>query len=260
MLEFIDTHCHIHSADYKLPVAEVMAKATDAGLARLLCVGTDRADSHLAVEFAQKHETCFASIGIHPHESKRYITNSGVDPNLQDDFYKLVVSKKVVAVGECGLDYYYQHSPKTDQEAILRFQIELAAANKLPLVFHIRQAFDDFWKIADDYPGIKGVIHSFSDMPLRLEQALKRGFYIGLNGIMTFSKNDDQLMAAKMVPLERLVLETDAPFLTPVPYRGKICEPKHVVETAEFLSRLRNESLEHIAEASTLNAKQLFNI
>lgn len=260
MLEFIDTHCHLHSDDYNLSVARVLANAESVGVTRLLCVGTDEKDSQLAVEFAQKHDVCFASIGIHPHESKHYITNGSVDTDLRDDFYRLAASKKVVAVGECGLDYYYQHSPKVDQEAILRFQIELAVANKLPLVFHVRQAFDDFWKIADDYPGVQGVIHSFSDTPERLEQALERGFYIGLNGIMTFSKNEDQLTAAKMVPLKRLVLETDAPFLTPVPYRGKICEPKHVVETAEFLSRLRNEPLERIAEASTLNAKQLFNI
>lgn len=259
-MEFIDTHCHIHSDDYNLSVARVLANAESVGVTRLLCVGTDKNDSQLAIEFAQKHKTCFASIGIHPHDSKNYMTNGRIDSVLRDDFHKLAISKKVVAVGECGLDYYYQHSPKEDQEVMLRFQIELALTNKLPLIFHVRQAFNDFWKIVDDYAGLKGVVHSFSDTPDRLEQILKRGFYVGLNGIMTFSKDEDQLTAAKMVPLERMVLETDAPFLTPVPYRGKICEPKHVVETAEFLGRLRNEPLERIAEASTANAKQLFNI
>jgi TatD DNase family protein len=130
----------------------------------------------------------------------------------------------------------------------------------LPLIFHVRDAFDDFWPIFDNFKGLRGVIHSFTATPRELEQILQRDLYVGLNGIMTFTKNADQLEAAKAVPLDRLLLETDAPFLTPVPFRGKICEPKHVVITAEFLSKLRGEFIGKLGQNTTRNAQTLFNV
>jgi TatD DNase family protein len=132
--------------------------------------------------------------------------------------------------------------------------------HQLPLIFHIREAFDDFWPIFDSYSGLRGVVHSFSSNRTVLEQILSRGLHIGLNGIITFTKDNEQLAAAQAVPLEKLVLETDAPFLTPTPYRGTICEPRHVRTTAEFLSRLRNEDLTELARTTTGNARQLFNL
>jgi TatD DNase family protein len=176
------------------------------------------------------------------------------------EFTKLAQSPKVVAIGECGLDYYYEHSPKEQQVEILVFQLELAKKYNLPVIFHVREAYDDFWPIFDEFRGLKGVIHSFSSNIAVLEQILSRGLYVGLNGIMTFTNDQDQLAAAKHIPLENLVLETDAPFLTPTPYRGTICQPKHVVDTAKFLAELRQESLEDLAKATTQNAKKLFNL
>jgi TatD DNase family protein len=128
----------------------------------------------------------------------------------------------------------------------------------LPVIFHIREAFDDFFRILDDYKGIRGVVHSFSASIVELEGVLSRGLYVGLNGIMTFTNDQKQLDAAKSVPIEKLVLETDAPFLTPKPFRGTMCEPKHVSVTAEFLANLRGESLDYIAKATSNNAKALF--
>jgi TatD DNase family protein len=172
-----------------------------------------------------------------------------------------------VAIGEFGLDYYYENSSMEDQQKALRYQLELAASSNKPCVFHIRDsqkqggsAFDDFWPIFDEFTGIKGVIHSFSAGEKELKECLKRGLYIGLNGIMTFSKDDKQLAAAKAVPLNRLLLETDAPFLTPAPKRGTINEPANVELVAEFLSRLRGESVAMLAEATTGNAHALFGI
>jgi TatD DNase family protein len=193
---------------------------------------------------------------LHPHEGAEYVSQ----PELIEEFKSLATQPKVVAIGETGLDFYYDHSPKQDQLALLRVQLELAQKHDLPLIFHVREAFDEFWPIYDEYKGLKGVIHSFTSNQADLDEILKRGLYVGLNGITTFTKNPEQLAAAKAVPLSKLLLETDAPFLTPTPFRGKICEPKHVRVTAEFLAKLRGESLEQIARATTQNAKTLFGL
>lgn len=252
-MHFIDTHCHIHSADYKLDPEVVLNDASSAGVTKLICVGTDIPDSHLATNFANDHENVWASVGLHPHDSKL-----GAQEFIKLE--ALATEPKVVAVGECGLDYFYNHSSKTDQVATLEFQIDLAERHKLAMIFHVRDAFGDFWPIFDNFSGIRGVIHSFTASTLELEQALKRNLYIGINGIMTFTKDTSQLEAVKKVPLNKLVLETDAPFLTPVPLRGKINQPKNTVLTGEFLARLRGENLDVIAASTTKNAEKLFDI
>ncbi len=275
-MELVDTHCHIHSAQYELTGDDLtraawlkggkpdpdnmILTAKEMGVARLICVGTDLEDSRLAVEFVQKRKSCWASIGVHPHEAKRYAD----DPRALMQLTALATKEKVVAIGEAGLDYYYSHSPKEAQKKVLRFQLELAIEHHLPMIFHIREAFDDFWNVLDEFGAkeqkIMGIIHSFTDKRSVLDEALNRGFFIGLNGIMTFTRATEQLEMAKMVPADRLVLETDAPYLTPTPFRGTICEPKHVRVTAEFLAELRGESLSDIAAASTRNAGQLFGL
>lgn len=270
-MQLFDTHCHIHesgvSGDSEDPTHQRWAKngnvtpeelITDAheqDVAYLMCVGCTLADSERAIKVAQANDNVWASIGIHPHEAQAHLDT----PGALEAFAKLATSEKVTAVGECGLDYYYNNSPKEAQEKVLRFQLELAQKHNLSLIFHVRDAFDDFWPIFDEYQGLKGVIHSFSSDEKDLEQILRRGLYVGLNGIMTFTKDETQLAAAKAVPLDRLVLETDAPYLTPAPYRGTICKPKHVRVTAEFLADLRGESLEKLAEATTHNAHMLFD-
>lgn len=255
-MQLFDTHCHIHFPDYELDPDEVRLAAAADGVTRLLCVGCTLADSKAAVAYAKDTEGVWATIGLHPHEGAVYVH----DHKALQRFRELADEPEVVAVGETGLDYYYNNSPKADQEKLMRFQLDLAVERGLPLIFHVRDAFPDFWKIFDEYKGLRGVVHSFSATPKELDQALSRGLYIGLNGIMTFTKDDKQLDAARRVPLERLLIETDAPFLTPKPFRGKICEPKHVRVTAEFLAGLRDESLENLADATTHNARELFNI
>lgn len=256
MMQLFDTHCHIHFPDYEIDPEEDIEAAKKAGVNRLLCVGCTLKDSELAVEMAARHENIWASIGIHPHEAKDYVENE----ELLQQFRELATKPKVVAIGECGLDYYYNHSSKEDQEELFRFQLTMAQEHDLPLIFHVRDAFDDFLAILSDFEGVRGVVHSFTADTTTLDKLLNLGFYIGLNGIMTFTKDQKQLEAAKAVPLDRLLLETDAPFLTPVPYRGTICQPKHVGDTAKFLSDLRGETLEELAAATTQNAKKLFKI
>ena len=278
-MQFTDTHCHIqeilgwddttrqeqsvtakwHKGGITDPDA-VVAEAESDGVTRMICVGCTVEDSQLAVAFAQHRPQIWASIGIHPHEAAQYINDS----KKLDAFAATAIRPKVVAIGECGLDYYYNHSPKDAQITMLRFQIELALKHGLPMIFHVREAFKDFWAIFDEYVHrgftIRGVIHSFSATEKELDEALERGLYIGLNGIVTFTREEAQLAAAKKVPASKLLLETDAPFLTPRPYRGTICLPKHVRLTAEFLADLRGETLEEVARYSTSNARALFKL
>ncbi|HSX43831.1 MAG TPA: TatD family hydrolase [Candidatus Saccharimonadales bacterium] len=262
-MEFVDTHCHIHFPDYELDPEEVITSATEAGVMRLICVGCTLPDSKLAVKMAAQHDNIWASIGLHPHEGSEYVHD---DIALQQ-FHDLASKPKVVAIGETGLDYYYNHSTKEDQQKLLRFQLDMAVEHDLPVIFHLRgakddenQVYDDFFALYGQYKGLRGVIHSFSTNRRVLDKILEYGLYVGLNGIMTFSKNADQLAAAKAIPLEKLLLETDAPFLTPAPHRGKICEPKYVGVTAEFLAKLRGESLANLAAATTANAQGLFKL
>lgn len=252
-MELVDTHCHIHEPDYALPEKEARQQADSAGVTRLICVGTDETTSAQAIAFAEDKDRVWASIGLHPHDAK-----------LGNDSFvalaRLLPNSKVVAIGECGLDYFYNHSDKKDQFAALEYQMQLAQDNDLPMIFHVRDAFDDFWPIFDNFSDIRGVVHSFTATTTELDQALTRELYIGLNGIMTFTKDEKQLAAARAVPLDSLLLETDSPFLTPKPIRGTINQPKNISIIADFLVSIRSESLPVLAAATTHNAHQLFGL
>jgi TatD DNase family protein len=272
-VELFDTHCHIQSAGQNSgeratrelwaksssTIDEILVRAREHGVQQMICVGCDLADSQLAIDCVKDRENVFASIGIHPHEAQHHLSDA-----TKADFAALAedgpLKRKIVAVGECGLDYFYSHSPKVAQIEVLKFQMELASRHNLPMIFHVREALDDFWPIFDSYPGLRGVLHSFTDTEAHLQEALQRGLFIGVNGIATFAKRPEQLAMYQAIPLENLVLETDAPFLTPVPYRGTICEPYHVRTTADFLAQLRGDSMESLTQATTRNARQLFNV
>src|SRR5665213_564083 len=271
MPELVDTHCHIQSAGQgrgekitrelwakspELTGDDIVAAAADAGVTRLICVGCDMADSRLATGFVKNRENCWASIGIHPHEAKHYAGNR----QQLDEFAKLAGEPKVVAVGECGFDFYYNHSPKTDQAEVLKFQIELALEHDLPMIFHVREAFDDFWPVFDSYDGVRGVLHSFTDSATNLAKALERGLHVGVNGIATFTKDPAQTEVYRSIPLDNLLLETDSPFLAPKPHRGNVNQPKHLAAVADFLADLRGEQLETLAATTTANARKLFGI
>jgi TatD DNase family protein len=270
-MRFVDTHCHIQSAgvnigerstrdlwskDQNISVETLVSRATDAGVQQMICVGCDLDDSKLAIATAQEYDNLYASIGLHPHEAQHYAGNS----EKLSEFVSLASQNKVIAVGECGLDFYYEYSPKNAQIQVLEFQLDIATKHNLPVIFHVRDAFDDFWPVLANFQGIRGVLHSFTDNMAQMEKAVSKGLYIGVNGIATFTKQSEQLEMYRSIPIENLVLETDAPFLTPVPFRGTICEPKHVVLTARFLSEIRGVTTEEIALATTYNAQKLFNL
>jgi len=241
----IDTHCHIHEADY--PDAEAAyARAMEQGVSKMICVGTSQESSEQAIAFAASHPAAFASVGVHPHESHQgYALDFPID--------------KIVAVGEIGLDYFYNHSPREVQVEALRSQLNYAKQHNLPVIFHVREAFPDFWPIYDEFE-VPGVLHSFTDTQATLDAALARGLYIGVNGISTFTKDPAQQAMFDAIPLDRMVLETDAPFLTPAPLRGKVNEPAFVRKTAAFHAERRGISVEEIATATTTNAQTLFSI
>jgi len=252
-MQLVDTHCHIHSTDYPLDKGEVIQRALEAGVGQMICVGTDQEDSAASVRFVQDQPHCWASIGLHPHDAK-----TGVD--AVDALARLIDQPKVVAVGECGLDYFYNHSPRDMQAQLLHAQIELAVGHDLPLIFHVREAFDDFWPIFDGYQGLRGVLHSFTDSQANLEKALARGLYIGVNGIATFTKDAEQTAMFRAIPIEKLLLETDAPFLTPAPKRGTVNEPAFVSLVAEYMAHLHAISPQELSAATSRNATYLFRL
>jgi TatD DNase family protein len=247
----IDTHCHIHEADFPLAVDEVLLRAQKADVQQLICVGTSEQSSRDAIMFAESHAVAWASVGVHPHDTK--------------DGYEAIAklagtSDRIIAVGEVGLDYFYAHSPKEIQLKALEDQIQIALLHDLPIIFHVREAFDDFWPLFDKYPGIRGVVHSFTDTKENLDRAILNGLFIGVNGISTFTKDAAQKEMFDSIPLDRLLFETDAPFLTPAPFRGKINEPAFGRNIAEHHANQRGISVNKIASATSANAKELFAI
>ena len=254
-MELTDTHCHLQFDKLASDVNGVLARSAESGVTRLLCVGTSAADSHKAAKLAARFDNVWAAAGAHPHDAVEFDFQ-----NASASIRQLLSEPKVAAVGETGLDFYKNYSPKNRQEKLFRLMIEMGLPSGLPFVFHVRGAWADFWRIFDSYKELHGVIHSFSSGTQQLDAALSRGLYIGLNGIMTFTKDQAQLEAARQVPLNRLLLETDAPFLTPEPFRGQLCEPKHIINVAEFLAGLRHESVDEISTATTNNAVRLFNL
>jgi TatD DNase family protein len=255
-MEFTDTHCHPFFPDLLDDLEAVLVRATAAKVKKMIAVGTSLEDSEKSIEIAGSHEQVWASIGVHPHEAQEFLDNKSRRAVMS----KLLARPKVVAVGEIGLDYYKSQTPREIQETAFREQIEIGLPTGLPFIFHVRDGWSDFWRIFDEYENLNGVIHSFSSGVKQLDAAISRGLYIGLNGIMTFTKDQAQLEAARQVPSDKLLLETDAPFLTPLAFRGQVCEPKHVAATAEFLAELRAEPLEELAKTTTANAQKLFKL
>ena len=245
----VDTHCHIHEADYP-DGASALERARKAGVEKLICVGTDNTTSLEAANFASIQDGVFFSVGAHPHDSK--------DGYVQIEQIAKQKSEKLVAIGEIGLDYFYAHSPREIQIKAFEAQLQLAVDGNLPVIFHVREAFDDFWPIFNNFRGLRGVLHSFTDSRENMQKGIAEGLFIGVNGISTFARDKQEMWDT--VPLEKMVLETDAPFLTPAPYRGKVNEPAFVRNVAEYHATRRGVELEHLARVTSANASTLFSI
>jgi TatD DNase family protein len=263
----IDSHCHIDGEQFDADRDEIVQRARDAGVAAMLNVGTGDPhsdDFRRAVAVAEKYENVFASVGVHPHDAKLY------DDEAEEHLIELVRSSvKVIAWGEIGLDYYYDHSPRDVQKEVFRRQIRTARELGLPVIIHSRDADEDTVEIlreeysrkhADDGGRGPGVMHCFGGTPKMAEDLMTVGFLISFAGNVTFKKAENLREAARVVPIDRLLVETDCPFLTPVPFRGKRNEPSFVVHTARFLADLYDVPFETIAEETTSNFKRLFGV
>ena len=253
MAGLTDTHAHLQFDAFAGQVPALLHRAAEAGVEKIITVGVDTADSRKAVELAATYEQVWATVGVHPHEAAE---GEQAGTYLRG----LAARRKVVAIGECGFDFYRSQTSPEAQEATLRMQIELALELGLPLIFHVREAFERFCAVINDYSGMRGVVHSFTAGPAELEQVLGAGLQVALNGIVTFAKDEAQLAAARQVPLERLLLETDCPYLSPVPYRGKTNEPARVADIAAFVAELRGETVAALTAQTTANAVALFGI
>ncbi len=243
----IDTHCHLHDREWFSPeqAEELLSSAVKQNVKQVICIGTDPQDSQVAEEFAGKHPGVFWTYGIHPEHSSIFSSSSENDEIKTPD--------KLVAIGEIGLDYHCEPYDRDAQIKLFERMLQLARDQHLPISLHIRGAFDDAWAVLDNFPELTGVVHSFTGSKKQLKIALNRDFYIGVNGLATYS-------TLPLPPLEKMLLETDAPFLTPVPFRGKMNEPGYVSYVASYLAENLGVAEKEIVEQTTKNARQLFNI
>jgi TatD DNase family protein len=252
----IDTHAHLDFPEFSEDLKGVLERANEAGVKKVVTIGISLTSSRKAVELANTHPEIHATVGIHPHGA-----SSLTDQQLET-LENLARSKRVLAIGEVGLDYYRDRQPRDIQQECLRQQLGLACKIELPVVFHIREAHGDFFTVIKDYvPALKGVVlHCFSGDWTVAKRCLDMGFYLSIPGTVTFPKAEIQQKVVRLAPLDRLLLETDAPYLAPVPFRGKVNEPAFVLYTAQKVANLRRCSLEEVAHQTTTNAHNIFGI
>jgi TatD DNase family protein len=261
MTQFIDSHCHIDGPEYDADRDEVIARAREAGVTTMLNVGTGDPHSgafERAVELAEKHDEIYAAVGVHPHDAKLF------DDAAEERLINLIKgSKRVVAWGEIGLDYHYDHSPRDVQREVFQRQLKLARGLNLPVIIHSREADEDTVSILrEELSGYEraGVLHCFGGSLQMARNAIDLGFYVSFAGNLTFKKAEDLREVARQLPLERLMVETDCPYLTPVPFRGKRNEPARVVETAACLAALHESDVSEVARITSENFARLFGV
>ena len=252
---FVDSHCHLDFKDLDADRAEVLARARAAKVAMMVTISTKITEAAQIIALAEAHDELACTIGIHPHEAGSQPETSAAQ------LVELSRHPKVIGIGETGLDYYYEHSPRAAQQRNFRAHIEAARLSGLPLVVHARDADEDTADIMEDEMG-KGaypaLIHCFTAGPELAERALAMGCYISISGIATFNSAKQLRQTIETIPLERLLIETDAPFLAPVPHRGKRNEPSFVADTAAALAELKGVSVAQLAQATSDNFFALF--
>ena len=248
---FIDTHSHIYYDEYKYDLPDIISKAEEADIGRIICVGTDIETSYESIRISNEYENVFCTVGCHPHDTSK------LKNNYINELEEMCKNPKVVGIGETGLDYYYNHSSKEIQKKAFIEHIELSKDLNLPLVIHNRDSDEDLMEILRKHKP-KGVIHCFSGNLEMAREVIKLGMLISFTGIVTF-KNYTSFNIIKEINLKNFMLETDSPYLSPVPFRGKRNEPKNVKVIAQKIADFKNVSIEEIKIQTTRNAFRLFH-
>jgi TatD DNase family protein len=255
-VKLIDSHCHLNYAGLAERQDEVLGNARARGVAGFLNISTRQSEWGDVLGTAERHGDVWATVGVHPHEADAH-------PDLGAAALAQAAShSRVIAIGECGLDYHYDHSDRASQRERFEAHIEAARQTSLPLVVHTREAENDTAAILDRAVregGVTGVLHCFTGSADLARKALDLGFYISLSGIVTFKNAKDLQETARQLPADRMLVETDSPFLAPVPHRGRTCEPAFVADTAAFVADLRGETADQLAEHTTANFFRLFS-
>ncbi|PCJ60451.1 MAG: LuxR family transcriptional regulator [Rhodospirillaceae bacterium] len=250
----VDSHCHLSFSDYHDDLGEVMARAEDAGVGYMLTISTKLSDFPDVLRVAEAHGNVWCTVGVHPHEAEK-------EGARTEQLVTLAQHEKVVGIGETGLDYFYEHSPRESQKSAFRAHIGAARATGLPLIVHSRNAEADTVAILEEEMekgAFTGVIHCFTGGDALAKGAVRLGFYISLSGILTFKKSDALRETARKIPLDKLLVETDAPYLAPMPYRGKRNEPAYVTETAKAAADLFGLEKRALEDQTTANFFRLF--
>jgi TatD DNase family protein len=252
-VKLVDSHCHLDDKQFSEDREAVIARALEAGVERMMAIGAGGgpADLETAVRLAELYPFFFATVGVHPHDASK------AEPDTFDRLRDVVRHPKVLAVGEIGLDYHYDFSPREIQRDVFIRQLELACEAGKPIVIHTREAWSDTTAILCEHYYGGGIFHCFTGGLAEAREALDLGFHLSFGGVLTFPKAEALREAARMVPLDRILVETDAPYLAPVPHRGKRNEPAFLVETVRKLAALRETPLEDLAAATTRNFERL---
>ena len=252
---YFDSHCHLTDAAFEPDRSDVIARALAAGVTGMVTICSDAQGIPAVVELTRAHPQVWGTAGIHPHEARH-----GSPEALERVRDALTSEPRLCAVGECGLDYHYDHSPRETQRAVFRAQLEMAAELERPVVVHCREAEADVAHLVREHRGsVTGVLHCFSGGSELLEVGLDAGWYVSFAGVITFKRFDGGGLL-RAVPRDRLLVETDSPYLAPVPNRGKRNEPSHVVRVAEAVAQLRDETVAEVAAYTAANARALFGI
>ncbi|MBN2138895.1 MAG: TatD family hydrolase [Sedimentisphaerales bacterium] len=256
-MELIDTHCHLTFEPLDADVGAVLGRSKEAGVTSWITVGTDVKDSEKAVMLAERFDGLYATVGVHPHDAK------SVTSDILAHLKQLAQNINVAAIGETGLDFHYNFSKQPDQIRVFATQLKLAAELNLPVIVHSRNAFDETMDILEQHgSALKGVVfHCFSGSAEQAKRVLEQGWHLSFTGVVTFKNAEQTREAAKLVPLERLMLETDSPYMSPEPVRKqKPNEPALMIHTARFLAELKGISLEEFAAGVTATARSFFNL
>jgi len=250
----IDSHAHLEIGDFDNDMDDVVERARQTGIDLIVTVGTNLSDCKKAVDLTRRYEAVYAAVGIHPHEVK------DITPTTYDDLRKLTKMQKVVAYGEIGLDFFRNLSPRDIQLRRFAEQLELAADLELPIIIHDREAHSETLELLKTWKGRRGIIHCFSGDCRMAEKCLDMGFYISIPGPVTYKKSEILQDVVRFVPITSLLLETDAPYLTPEPNRGKRNEPAFVIHTAKKVAEIKELPLDTVAFITSQNAKDVFGI